>query len=85
MRNHYTLDECLQEAYMNGEGIDDAQIPSDVELPLLLNKVHPVHDVVWIDYFLPGCAPTAVTIWTFLEELLSGQPIKFTYTQIHYD
>jgi NAD-reducing hydrogenase small subunit len=85
MRNHYSLDECLQEAYIHGVGVDDAQIPSDPELPLLLDKVHPIHDIVWVDYFLPGCPPPADTIWTFLEELLSGKPIQFAYKQVHYD
>ncbi len=85
MRNHYSLEECLQEAYINGVGLDNAQIPNDPELPLLLNQVHPIHDVVWIDYFLPGCPPSADTIWTFLEELISGKPIQFAYKQVHYD
>jgi len=85
MRNHYTLTECLNEAYMDGVGVEDAQIPSDPEIPMLLNKVHPLHEVVKIDYFLPGCPPSADTIWTFLEELLAGKPIDFAYRQIHYD
>jgi len=85
MRNHYTLTECLNEAYMDGVGVEDSQIPSDPEIPMLLNKVHPLHEVVKIDYFLPGCPPSADTIWTFLEELLAGKPIDFAYRQIHYD
>ncbi len=85
MRNHYSLQECLEEAYLHGSGIDDAQIPSDPELPLLLDKVHPIYDVVWVDYFLPGCPPSADIIATFLDELLSGKPIQFAYQQIHYD
>jgi NAD-reducing hydrogenase small subunit len=44
-----------------------------------------VHEVVKIDYFLPGCPPSADTIWTFVNQLLSGQPIALSYTQIHYD
>jgi NAD-reducing hydrogenase small subunit len=85
MRNHYTLTECLNEAYMDGIGVEDAQIPSDPEIPMLLNKVHPLHEVVKIDFFLPGCPPSADTIWTFLEELLAGKPVDFAYRQIHYD
>lgn len=85
MRNQYPLTECLEEAYLHGSGIDQPQIPSDPELPLLLDQVHPIHDVVWIDYFLPGCPPSADTIFTFLDELLSGKPIQFAYRQIHYD
>ena len=79
------MTECLEEAYLHGSGIDQPQIPSDPELPLLLDQVHPIHDVVWIDYFLPGCPPSADTIFTFLDELLSGKPIQFAYRQIHYD
>ena len=39
MRNHYTVQECLEEAYLNGVGVDNPMIPSDPELPLLLSKV----------------------------------------------
>ncbi|OOZ37121.1 NADP oxidoreductase [Solemya velesiana gill symbiont] len=85
MRNQYQLKECLEESYLHGMGVEDAQIPNDPEVPLLLNKVHPIHEVVKVDYFLPGCPPPADTIWTFLEELLSGEPIEFAYRQIHYD
>lgn len=85
MRNQFDLKECLEESYVRGMGLVNAQIPNDPEIPLLLNKVHPLHEVVKIDYFLPGCPPSADTIWTFINELLSGQPIALSYTQIHYD
>jgi NAD-reducing hydrogenase small subunit len=60
-------------------------IPDDQEIPLLLNKVHPIHEVVRIDHFLPGCPPSADTIWTFLTKLLEGSPVRFPYGQIRYD
>jgi len=85
MRNMFELKECLEESYINAVGIDNPHIPSDPEIPLLLNKVHPLHEVVKIDYFLPGCPPSADTIWTFLTELIEGKPVSFPYTQIHYD
>jgi NAD-reducing hydrogenase small subunit len=85
MRNQFSLEECLRESYLDAVGVEQPQIPNDPELPLLLNKVHPVHEVVKIDYFLPGCPPSADTLWTFLTELSAGQPIGFPYTQIHYD
>jgi NAD-reducing hydrogenase small subunit len=47
--------------------------------------VHPIHEVVAIDYFLPGCPPSADAIWTFLTAFLEGRPIAFPYTQIHFD
>jgi NAD-reducing hydrogenase small subunit len=85
MRNSFQLKDCLEEAYVSGIGVDDPQIPNDPELPLILNKVHPIHEVVKVDYFLPGCPPSADTIWTFFEQLLNDQPIEFAYRQIHYD
>jgi NAD-reducing hydrogenase small subunit len=85
MRNSFTVKECLEESYLNGIGIDNPMIPSDPELPLLLNKVQPIHEVVKIDYFVPGCPPSADTIWTFLSGLIEGKPISLTYEQIRYD
>jgi NAD-reducing hydrogenase small subunit len=85
MRNSFSLKECLEESYIDCIGIDNPMIPSDKEIPMLLNKVHPIHEVVKVDYFLPGCPPTGDTIWTFLTELIEGKPISFPYEQIHYD
>lgn len=85
MRNNFTLKECLDESYVDGIGVDNPMIPSDLEIPMLLNKVHPIHEVVKVDYFLPGCPPTGDTIWTFLTELIEGKPVSFPYQQIHYD
>jgi NAD-reducing hydrogenase small subunit len=85
MRNQFELKECLVEAYINGIGVEDPQIPDDPEIPLLLDKVHPIHEVVKIDYFLPGCPPSADTLWTFLTEILAGEEISFPYSLIHYD
>ena len=85
MRNSFTLKECLEEAYVDGIGVDNPMIPKDTEIPMLLNKVHPIHEVVKVDHFLPGCPPSGDTIWTFLTELIEGKPISFPYEQIHYD
>jgi NAD-reducing hydrogenase small subunit len=85
MRNQFELEDCLRESYVDGIGVANPGIPNDPEIPLLLNKVHPIHEVVKIDYFLPGCPPSGDTIWTFLTELIEGRPLSFPYTQIHYD
>ena len=85
MRNQFELEDCLKEAYVDGIGVANPGIPNDPEIPLLLNKVHPIHEVVKVDYTLPGCPPSGDTIWTFLTELIEGKPISFPYQQIHYD
>lgn len=85
MRNQFDVQECLEEVYINGIGVENPQIPNDPEIPILLDKVHPIHEVVKVDYFLPGCPPSADTIWTFLNELIEGKEITFPYSLIHYD
>ncbi len=85
MRNQFRLGECLEESYLYGMGVEDASIPNDPELPLLLNQVHPIHEVVKVDFSLPGCPPPADTIWTFFQQILAGKTPTFDYTQIHYD
>jgi len=62
MRNQFALRECLEESYVRGRGLSNTGIPNDPEIPLLLDKVHPVHEVVKIDYFLPGCPPSLLPI-----------------------
>jgi len=85
MRNTVSLKECFEEAYLKGVSVVDGKIPSDPDIPLLLDKVYPCHEVVKMDYFLPGCPPSADTIWAALEALLTGKEIKFPYELIKYD
>jgi NAD-reducing hydrogenase small subunit len=85
MRNQFDIKECLEEAYILGIGIENPHVPNDVEIPLLLDKVHPIHEVVRVDYFLPGCPPSADTFWKFLTDLINGNAINFPYSLIHYD
>ena len=85
MRNFIPLEECLNEAYLDGIGVENPQIPSDIELPLLLDQVRPLHEVVKIDYFLPGCPPSADVFWTFLTDLLEGRQPVLEYGLVHFD
>ena len=85
MRNDIPVEECLQEAYLDGIGIENSQVPNDPELPLLLNKVYPIHEVVKVDYFLPGCPPSADVFWKFLTDLMAGQEPLLPYELVRYD
>ncbi len=85
MRNHYTLTECLAESYLEGIGVDNPQIPDDTELPLLLNKVHPLHEVIKVDYYLPGCPPPADAFMKLLEDLAAGNKPSLPKTLLRYD
>ena len=87
MRNTIPLQECLDEAYLNGPTVynPDGMIPSDPEIPLLLDKVYPCHEVVKIDYHIPGCPPSADTLWAALVALVTNQPLDMPYELIKYD
>ena len=84
-RNHLDLGQCLQEVYVTEPGLAKGGIPNDPELPLPLDKVHPLHEVVQIDYFLPGCPPSADAIWKFLNDLLAGRTPQLGHALMHYD
>jgi NAD-reducing hydrogenase small subunit len=85
MRNHFSLRECLEESFLNGIGVENPQIPNDMELPLLLAKVHPLHEVVHVDYYLPGCPPSADEFLNVLGDLLEGREPALPKKLLHYD
>jgi len=87
MRNNIALKECLEEAYLKSPGVYNPlnRIPADSEIPLLLNRVYPCHEVVKIDYFIPGCPPSADALWDVLTALLAGKAPVISYKNHKYD
>ena len=87
LRNLVPLEECFQEAYQDGPTVYNPGrvIPNDPELPLLLDKVYPCHEVVKMDYHLPGCPPPADTLWQALTALLGSKPVELPYSLLKYD
>ncbi len=74
MRNPFGgADVVLRRSYL--ELVDkEPRIPLDKGvLPVLIDRVVPVHQVVKVDYFLPGCPPPAARIKALLEPLLKGE------------
>ncbi|HIK27335.1 MAG: oxidoreductase [Oscillatoriaceae bacterium SKW80] len=55
-------------------GDENAQLPHFPGIvPELLERVKPVHEVVDVDIFMPGCPPSAERIWAAISPLLSGE------------
>ncbi|HEY9702601.1 MAG TPA: oxidoreductase [Allocoleopsis sp.] len=69
-------DHVLKRAYLE-LGEVTPQLPYEPGIvPPLLDRVSPLHEIVKIDMFLPGCPPPAPRIMDAIEPLLKGeQPI----------
>jgi NAD-reducing hydrogenase small subunit len=64
----------LRRSYLEGGDLNP-RIPDEVGIvPVLLDQVRPIHAVVPVDIYLPGCPPPAARIRTVLEALLAGKP-----------
>lgn len=71
LRNVWPLDVVLANSY--GTPPDQPGI-----VPRLLPKVVPLHHVVKVDEYIPGCPPDADRIWQALLALLRGAPVRAT-------
>ncbi|MEM2248535.1 MAG: oxidoreductase [Candidatus Bathyarchaeia archaeon] len=63
-------EEILQRAYIELADVNPL-IPNDV--PKLLRRACPLNEVVKVDYFIPGCPPSADLINYVLTEILAGR------------
>ncbi len=73
MRNPIGPEAILERAYIENSSAQP-QIPC-VVVPKLLKVVRPLHEFVTVDVFLPGCPPSANTLYTALTALATGEPV----------
>ncbi|HAZ30544.1 TPA: NADP oxidoreductase [Candidatus Acetothermia bacterium] len=69
LRNPIPREEVLRAVYGDGDvpGLEEGDVPK------LLPQALPLHAMVQVDRFLPGCPPDADRIWRFLQGLLAGK------------
>jgi len=87
IRNTIPVEECLREAYLEsltGED-DETVIPNHEDIPKILNKVYPNHEIVKIDYHIPGCPPNANHIWNVVKNILFEEEFPIAYPEFKYD
>jgi len=71
MRNQIVPRKLLERIYI--EGVQETPgIPTE-GVPALLRHAIPVHEVVKVDLYVPGCPPSAASIVFVLVELLDGR------------
>ena len=78
MRDVFPLEDVMQRVYDENATINK-QIPTKI-VPRLLERVIPLHEVVDVDIYLPGCPPSADTIFFAISELLEGRTPDLTLT-----
>ena len=71
MRNPIGVQPLLDRAYVENVTVNPG-VPSRV-VPKLLPMARPVHLVIPVDVFLPGCPPSADLIYNLLDDLLAGR------------
>ena len=71
MRNSFGVRAVCDRAYRENVTFDPG-IPDQV-VPALLENSRPVHEFVTVDVFVPGCPPSADTIYYVVSELLEGR------------
>lgn len=76
MRNWFPIDQLMHRAYQETASeplpLGGATYPSRY-VPALRTRVSPVHEVVPVDLFVPGCPPPADAIHFVLTEVLAGR------------
>jgi NAD-reducing hydrogenase small subunit len=66
-------DVVLKRAYIENADVTPRRPSEPGIVPALLDRVRPLHEVVAVDVFLPGCPPAADLIHFVLTELVAGR------------
>lgn len=71
MRNPFPVERVMHRAYV--ENVTEPRpLPAGL-IPTLLDCVRPVHEVVPVDVFVPGCPPPADVIYQIVGDLVAGR------------
>jgi len=71
MRNPFEVKDVLNRAYVENATLQPG--PPREDVPTLRPKARPIHEFVNVDVYVPGCPPSADTIYTVLSEILEGR------------
>lgn len=76
LRNRLKVDDLLTKVYQEGPGKAPRGLEEDRIIPALIPKVLPLHQVIEVDAYVPGCPPEPDAIWEAVSALLHGAPVR---------
>ncbi len=71
-----STENVLQRAYIENAQNNPCVPKADGIVPALLKRVTPVHEAVFVEYYLPGCPPPADRIKALMVQVLGSQTPK---------
>ncbi|MGC8743648.1 MAG: oxidoreductase [Verrucomicrobiia bacterium] len=76
---------ALETAYLELTDKQNAKIPEcDEALPPLLNTVVPIHQIIKVDGFIPGCPPPTERIKLALQLIIEGKPLVLPEQELKF-
>jgi NAD-reducing hydrogenase small subunit len=75
LRNKLDVADLLTQVYGEGPGKAPRGADADNIMPVLTPRCYPLHQVITVDAFIPGCPPDAERIWVAVSALLRGEQV----------
>ncbi|MBM3212313.1 NADP oxidoreductase [Candidatus Poribacteria bacterium] len=85
MRNSFDPEETLKYGYITTISTVDGKIPRSDELGKLFDRSMAIHELVQVEVNLPGCPPSADSIYHVIAELLEGRIPSLSGEFLKYD
>lgn len=80
LRNRLDVDDLLTKVYQEGPGAAPTGDEAGGVMPKLLDRVLPLHQLIAVDAFIPGCPPDPERIWTAVLSLVRQEPVVLNAT-----